>query len=169
MNAVLEPEALQVYPEKTDRRILFVCTGNTCRSPMAAALYNALYAGDASRAFSAGLAADGSGISKNAVQALERAGIKAAPDNNYPAHISRTVKETDLEEADLVIGITGRHAMQLMFAAPEYASKITAMPTDIGDPYGSDLQTYEACLAQIRGALADMFAGGEEGEIHDGV
>ena len=169
MNAVLEPETLRETPEKTGGRILFVCIGNTCRSPMAAALYNARYAGDGSHAFSAGLAADGSGISGNALLALSRAGIRAVPDNNYPAHVSHTVTEEDLKKADLVIGITGRHTMQLLFAAPEYASRITAMPTDIADPYGGDLQTYEVCLAQIDNALAVMFAGGEEGESHGGI
>lgn len=168
MNAVLEPEALfaNIEHKEAGKRILFVCTGNTCRSPMAAALYNARFSGDGSRAFSAGLATDGSGISRNAVLALERAGIIPAPDNDYPTHVSHTVTEADLEKADLVIGITGRHAMQLMFAAPEYASRITSMSVDIADPYGGDEQVYAECLQQIEEALREMFASADEGACH---
>lgn len=163
MNAVLE-ETLQktndAVPEK--QRILFVCTGNTCRSPMAAALYNAKYADGEAFAVSAGLAADGSGISRNAILALLSMGIRSETENDYLSHVSHTVTEADLEKADLVVGITGRHAMQLMFAYPAYASKITALPKDIGDPYGGDEAVYEACLAQIDEALAAMFLPAED-------
>lgn len=158
MNVLLEPACLKTGEAPAEGRILFVCTGNTCRSPMAAALYNALFAGDGSRAFSAGLAADGSGISRNAAMALRNAGIPATPDNNYLSHVSHTVTEADLEKADLVVGITGRHATSLLLAAPAYASRITALPVDIADPYGGDEAVYEACLTQIRTALMQMFA-----------
>ena len=167
MNAVLE-ETLQKNageePKKTE--ILFVCTGNTCRSPMAAALYNAKYADGESCAVSAGLAADGSGISRNAVLALLSRGIRSTEGNDYLSHVSHTVTEADLEKADLVIGITGRHAMQLMFAAPEYASRITSMSVDIADPYGGDEQVYAECLQQIEEALREMFASADEGACH---
>ena len=163
MNAVLE-ETLQKTAEEEQKktRILFVCTGNTCRSPMAAALYNAKYADGESYAVSAGLAADGSGISRNAVLALLSMGIRSADKNDYLSHVSHTVTETDLEKADLVVGITGGHAMQLLFACPAYASKITALPKDISDPYGGDEAVYEACLAQIDEALAAMFLPAED-------
>ena len=158
MNAVLE-EALQKtdgnQPEKT--QILFVCTGNTCRSPKAAALFNAKYADADTHAFSAGLAADGSGISRNAVLALIGCGVRSSEENDYLSHISHTVTEADLEKADLVVGITGRHAMNLMLAFPQYASKITALPKDIADPYGGDERMYAFCLEQIDEALAEMF------------
>ena len=85
-------------------KIMFVCTGNTCRSPMAAALWNARYGDESHRAVSAGLAADGSCISKNAAEALFRKGIRAASGNDYLSHISHTVNESDMEKADIVIG-----------------------------------------------------------------
>ena len=46
--------AVETMPGKL---VLFVCTGNTCRSPMAAALFNQMAAGSAYQAESAGLAA----------------------------------------------------------------------------------------------------------------
>ena len=62
-----------------------------------------------------------------------------------------------MAEADMVVGMTNRHAMELMFRYPAYASKILVMPKDISDPYGGDLSVYEACLAEIEGALTEAF------------
>ncbi len=143
--------------ETKKRQVLFVCTGNTCRSPMAAAVFNARYAGEAWEAVSAGLAADGAGISPEAVVALAEAGIPSQPGNAYRLHTSHTVTETDIASAELVVGITSRHAMSLMFAFPAAAGRITSLPQDIADPYGGDTNVYRACLAQIQQALAEMF------------
>ncbi len=143
--------------ERQKRRILFVCTGNTCRSPMTAAVYNDRFAGDDSEAVSAGLAADGSGISKNAVLALTGEGIHPRPGNDFLVHVSHTVTEEDIDKADLVVGITNRHAMSLLFAFPSAAGKITSLPKDIKDPFGGDEATYRACLKQIQQALEKMF------------
>lgn len=155
---------LAPLPEKTiddilpRETVLFVCTGNTCRSPMAAALFNDRYAGLTRRAVSAGLMADGSPISENAVRALEIAGIPSRkPDNDYLSHISRTVTPEMIEQADIIVGITSSHAMQLMLRFPAHASKITVMPMDISDPFGGNLARYEACLRDIDRALRSAF------------
>ncbi len=148
--------------EDTRTILLFVCTGNTCRSPMAAALWNDRFAGKDSHAISAGLAADGSGISANAVSALLQKGIRSTPENDYLSHISHTVTEEDMEKADIVFGITQRHAMQLLFAFPQYAAKISVLPKDISDPYGGDLAVYEKCLSDIEAAMEEMTADREE-------
>ena len=135
---------------------LFVCTGNTCRSPMAAALFNALWSRRGIGA-SAGLAASGSPISENARLALERRGIEATSTNDYAAHVSRQVSEDLIRRAARVYAISRRHQTALISAFPEYAEKIFALPVDIADPYGGDLATYEACLRDIEAALTAEF------------
>ena len=140
------------------KTVLFVCTGNTCRSPMCAALFHALFSQNRTvHADSCGLFADGSPISENAVAALMNRGILPTEDNDYRTYVSKPVTEELMEKADMVVGITHRHAMELMFRYPAYASKIHVMPLDIADPYGGDLAAYEACLARMEIALSDAF------------
>lgn len=156
----------------TPTRVCFVCTGNTCRSPMAEAVLNHLFrippvcsACDMEkllfakeiRATSAGLYASGDPISPLAVQALAAANIPATSDNDYTRHVSRPVNPEIMENADLVVGMTPSHAMQLTVWFPEHASKITSMPHPIPDPFGGDLEDYRACLAAIIEGIRAMF------------
>lgn len=137
--------------------VLFVCTGNTCRSPMCAALFNSKYAGLTHHALSAGLFADRSPISENAVFALESMGVRKTSDNDYSAHVSHTVTEADLENSTLVVGVSSSHALNLIMRFPQYASKITSLPIEISDPYGGDIDDYKMCLFNIDKALGIMF------------
>ena len=144
------------YPEKiktedTRTRVLFVCTGNTCRSPMAAAVLNAL-APDRFIASSAGLScSDGKPMSENAALALSEAGITPPP------HASRQITRGIVEQNDIIIGLTGSHFMVLLGAFPDLAGKIESMPRDVGDPWGGSLAEYKASLSAITECIKERF------------
>ncbi len=156
-------------------RICFVCTGNTCRSPMAAAVFNHLAMSEATAAaqwlnlpdgdgnnrpvaISAGLeAAEGAPITDHAAKALDMAGIPSVPGNDYLHHTARTVDMTLLSDCDMIVGISRHHAMALILRFPELADRITAMPQDIPDPYGGDPDTYRTCLDALIDGVQTMF------------
>lgn len=178
MDSVLEKndirtEAMGIGTLNAPLRVCFVCSGNTCRSPMAQAVLN-----DMARlsqipstvtrrqitATSAGISAlDGFPISENAVAALKECGINSCPDNDYINHSAKRIDESDFVLSDCVIGISSAHAMTLISAFPMYASKIFAMPEDIPDPYGMGIDEYVECLRKIRAGIEKMFFGDEHG------
>ena len=153
--------------EQAPRKVLFVCTGNTCRSPMAAAVFNdlarvrefsfqngTLCCAPRLVASSAGLFAnEGDPITPAAAKALRESGILPHPDNDYTAHRARPVSAELVSEADEIVGLTASHAMQLMLRFPEAASKIRTLPVDIADPFGGNDEIYRACLSQLRCAI----------------
>ena len=136
------------------KKVLFVCTANVCRSPMAQAIFNALAVdrGLPFRAESAGTAAlEGRRMAPNAVAALHEAGI-------YPeAHHARQVSVVMLEEAELVLAMSPQHATMLrglqanpprgIHALPEYAAGITG--ETIADPYGHIMTAYRSTVRQL--------------------
>ena len=139
-------------------RVLFICSGNTCRSPMAAAVLNALGKGKYV-ASSAGISAfHGDGISEDAAAALENAGISSTDGNDYKNHASRPVTEELLKECDKAVAISSRHLMALLYAFPSYADKLTVMKKDISDPYMLGRDEYEKCLSEITECIKEMFS-----------
>ncbi|MBQ8357395.1 MAG: hypothetical protein IJX39_06250 [Clostridia bacterium] len=172
----MRPAVAREGQSEEPRRVLFVCTGNTCRSPMAAALYNDMMApgevgsacageGQAALAVaeSAGLYAnDGDPMTPDAVKALAEAGVAPRPGNDYTAHRARRVTRDMMERADAVVAISTSHAMELTLRFPEFAGKIGTMPMDIPDPYGKGPVAYRECLMQLRYCLQILGAGGEE-------
>jgi Protein-tyrosine-phosphatase len=138
--------------ENKSIKVCFVCTGNTCRSPMAAAVLNQLGKNYNITAVSAGLYPNvGDAMSFHAVEALENKNIKV------PDHYSRRIDEEIVRECDKIIGISENHAFILLQMFPFAASKIYNMPEDISDPYGGRLKDYEECLTQIISGIREMF------------
>lgn len=162
--------------EKDIRRVCFVCTGNTCRSPMAAAVANAAAQKELAslppsvqalatpdfQAFSAGLCAnDGEPIAANAVRALEHANVPPVKNLDYRTHSAHTLTEEEAAEYDLLIGLTRDHALALMLHFPHLAQRITVFPKDISDPYGGTLELYRSCLEQISEGVSRLLFSGE--------
>ncbi len=133
-------------------KILFVCTGNTCRSPMCEALFNHYYGSENVTSFSAGLAADGDLISGNAALALSEVGIEA-----NRKRVSRNVAEDDIKYADVVICVSKSHAYALSVQYLDYKDKIMYMPKNIIDPYGENIDAYRACRDDILSVFGLIF------------
>lgn len=158
---LIKAEPFISFPEKTDdriQRILFVCTGNTCRSPMAAAWLNHYGAAHGIEASSAGLfPIPGAPISANALEALRSAGIVPTPDNRFDLHTARPLEESLFRKYDRVIGMTHRHAMEMIYSFPSFAEKISSMSKDIPDPFGGSADDYRECLDAVAAELKEMF------------
>ena len=142
--------------EYASMNILFVCTGNTCRSAMAAALMDKIATErdlDV-RIESAGLsAADGDMASDNAIKAMIPYGI------DLTNHRSQPVTEDLLKQCDLILTMTAAHkavieplAKDKVFTLAEYVGAAG----DISDPYGGDLEEYEGCASEIYSMLTDV-------------
>ena len=138
-------------------RVCFVCTGNTCRSPMAMAVLNALGKGKY-LAESAGIMADkGAPINPKAKEALIKAGIESTPDNNYESHSARQLNMGIMESCDKIVAVGAGHAMMIIQAFPLCASKVTSFEKSITDPYGQPQEVYDKCLAEITQCIKDTF------------
>ena len=124
--------------------ILFVCTGNTCRSPMACALARAAGVD----AQSAGLQAyDGAPATPQAVRAARLFGA------DLTGHRARTVDETMMREAEEVWVMTEGHEALLNRMFPAYSRKVNVLWPPIPDPYGGDGRTYEKCARSLIEAM----------------
>lgn len=173
-------------------RLVFVCTGNTCRSPLAVAAWRAFGApllrekGLESHAESAGLAAaPGAPPAPHSVTAAREWGV------DLSGHHARRLTSTIASDADFLVALTAQHAetMRGRFDITkvlqlgsfdnhpdtddpaddlsELQRLLGGDADDILDPFGGSLEAYQACGAHIRRAVEGLAVAIRDGKISE--
>ena len=129
-----------INPRNLMKRVLILCTGNSCRSIIAEALINAECNGIVAE--SSGVKASGR-VNPNAKKVLENEGIW---DEKYHSKRLETVIDKDY---DLVVTVCG-HAQE---TCPVFPKPVKTIHVGFEDPDGKDFEEFETTLAEIREVL----------------
>lgn len=143
---------MQKDKENMKKRVIFVCTGNTCRSPMAEGLFRAyLHNNDmdlCAEVSSAGLAAAiGEPPAKNAVAAAKAYGA------DISAHRARALMQADLTKNTYFVCMTSSHEAALV----QYVSADHILTLNIADPFMGDEAVYLHCADSIQNRIPEIF------------
>jgi protein-tyrosine-phosphatase len=132
------------------RQILFVCAGNTCRSPMAQAIASTLLGGSGVSQ-SAGIdAAQGMHATREAIHIMRERGL------DISSHRSRSITGLNLAEFDMIVAMTPAIAEELRRNHALDDAKLKVLT--IRDPYGHGLEAYRLRAAEIESALRAILA-----------
>jgi glycine hydroxymethyltransferase len=144
------------------KNILFVCTGNVCRSPMAEGLFrHAVRDRDGLTVSSAGVGAiNGQPPSSHAIRAMKELGV----DLGFMR--SRMLTAEMVQQADYIFGMTRGHVDAIALLYPQAAEKVFLLrefdetlgpyEKDISDPIGGTLDVYRVCRDQIEQGIASL-------------
>lgn len=130
------------------KTVLFVCTGNTCRSPMAEGYLKHKNLKNINVS-SAGIFADKSPVSQNAKEICKAFNI------DISEHISTPLTKQMLDDADYVLCMSESHK-QMLDSLLQDNNKVLVLGSGIPDPFGSDIKTYNECFLKIKSAIDDF-------------
>lgn len=155
-------------------KVLFVCAGNTCRSPLAEGLARRRFGRDGVVFASAGLSAlRGEPASQGSLVVAAEAGV------DLGAHRARPLDEAALAGVDWVVAMTRAQARQVLARFPDFAGRVgvlglpgvdlrterhTTGGVDVPDPFGGQLTDYHAMAERVSRLLdgwGGVFAPGE--------
>ncbi len=137
--------------------VLVVCTGNSCRSPMAQGMLAALLEGTPVFVYSAGTGAPvGNTATANVIQVMHEVGIDLA------RHRAQQLEPGMIRAADLVLVMEQYHRKQVVERVPDAAGRTRLLLSfvgrdeEVGDPFGQSIEAYRRTLAQMRPALEQV-------------
>jgi RpiB/LacA/LacB family sugar-phosphate isomerase len=157
------------------KTVLFVCTGNICRSPMAEGLFRYATQGRTDcRVMSAGVGAmEGQPPSPHAVRALKELGIDISHQQ------SRMLTADLVNQSDYIFGMTHSHVDSVNLLFPQAAEKtfllrefdetLDEFEKDISDPIGGSYETYAYCRDQIEQGIFSMLGFIEQTSLGAGI
>lgn len=141
------------------KKIMFICTGNICRSAMADALMKKM-AKDKNKeidVYSCGIfAQDGDMPTYNAVEAMKEYNVE------LKNHRATNIRNSKIEDMDIILCATVSHKNNVISMYPELTNKIYTIKEyagfdkndlDIPDPWGYDIETYRFCASTINKCL----------------
>lgn len=145
------------------KNILFICTGNTCRSPMAQGIFNDICSKQSldMHASSAGVATvDGLSANKNAVDTMAQLGI------DISSHKTRFLPNIRLSDYDLFVTMNFDQATLVeSLGVPRELIRVLQKPQSgdiydisigIDDPYGGDMNAYKKCADDLKSAISEL-------------
>ena len=144
-------------------KILFVCTGNTCRSPMCEAYFSKLCQAAGRSDITVGsagtFACNGAAASPESLAVMKEHGI------DFADFASSALTVELLKNADLIVTMTPSHRLHIVTMLPE-ARRKTYLLTEfssrdkgrsVKDPFGGDKEVYSMCFEEMKEALDNLF------------